>query len=523
MVDACGVAHTALCFQVTTLEQETMEVLSLVLSMKNTFTPINRIPPEALSLIPDHWGHQAEKDIIGLTHICHGWREIFTSHSLLWTHLDCKNTEKTRVYIERSKIQPLEISLTQSKSISYSDNALLMAAPYTNRLSSLTIRILSNTLSRLPDHFPFPAPLLNLKELKIVLDANSPSHAPAILNAIFPDHLSPLRMLSLSNVVTDLPWRNLSNLTMLEFRHVRRYTVDPLFMGKLLDFFESAPLLRKITLHDSIPNSSTVSPGRVISLLNLENLAVGNLPAHSTFLDHLSIPRCALLNLRFSFSEGNPTTPLCFTNFGNFDITTINLLVDKHPWTRMRLNGPSGVLRMCSIQKNWSTPSLLQSLSKFDLSKARRLSVAAHHFSSSGYRIQVTFIFHTLLLMNNLRTLTLIEGHDLPFIQALNPEENESHTVPCPKLEELVVYIWSQHCLCPGKLIEIARNRAMRFSKLSSITIIDLGKDYDKSHKETILELRKYVSRVEFRLDVSPPDWDAVFGDRGDDEHDDEL
>lgn len=117
-VDACGVAHTGLCFQVTTLERKTLEVFSLVLSMKNMFAPINRIPPEALSLIPDHWGHQAEKDIIGLTHVCHGWREIFTSRSSLWTHLDCKDTEKIRVYIDRSRSHSLEISLKKLKDTS---------------------------------------------------------------------------------------------------------------------------------------------------------------------------------------------------------------------------------------------------------------------------------------------------------------------------------------------------------------------------------------------------------------------
>jgi len=506
---------TGFCFQVTTIERETLEVLSLVLSMKNTFAPINRITPEALSLIPDHWGHQEEKDIIRLTHVCHGWREIFTSRSSLWTHLDCKNTEKTRVYIERSRSHPLEISLKKLKNTSYSNDALLVAAPYTNRLGSLTIHIHSNALSRLLNHFHFPAPLL--KELKITLNLNNPSHDPAILNTIFPDHLSPLRMLSLSNVVTDLPWRNLSNLTVFEFHHAR-YTVDPLFMGKLLDFFESVPLLRKISLHDSIPNSSTVSPGRVVPLLALEDLAINNLPAQSIFLDHLSIPRCASLNLCFAFPGGSPTVPLCFINFGNFNFATINLFMDEGSWARMRLSGPSGVLRTCGVRQDWSTPSLLQSLGKFDLSKARRLSVTAYSLSPN-YKINDSPIFHPLLLMNNLRTLTLVKVNDLSFIRALDPEENKSHIVLCPELEDLVIYISSQMSLSSEQLKEMVRNRAARSSKLSSITIINLSEPY-RSHNHAIFSLKKYVSRVEYRLEASLPDWDAVFGDRGGDEYD---
>jgi hypothetical protein len=131
------------------------------------------------------------------------------------------------------------------------NDALLMAVPHINRLGSLTISVPSNILSSLFNYFPFPAPLL--EELKILLRLNCPRSESVIPSIIFPDHLSPLRKLSLSNVVTDLPWRNLSNLTVFEFHHFSGM-VDPLFMGQLLDFFESAPLLREIALHDQFRN-----------------------------------------------------------------------------------------------------------------------------------------------------------------------------------------------------------------------------------------------------------------------------
>ena len=375
----------------------------------------------------------------------------------------------------------------------------------------------SNALSGLLNHFPFPAPLL--KELKITLNLNNrASNDPAILNAIFPDHPSPLQKLSLCNVVTDLPWRNLSNLTVFEFRPAQRTLVDSHFMRKLLDFFESVPLLKNIELFDSIPDSPTVSPGRVIPLLALENLAIRNLPAKSTFLNHLSIPRCALLDLHFSFSGFGPTIPFCFFNFGNPDVTTINLLVYATPWTRMQLRGPGGVLRMSGNMYKWSAPLLLQSLGKFDLSKARRLSVTANPFPSD-YKIEDSLVFHTLLPMNDLRILALTKVCDLPFIQALNPEENQSHTLLCPVLEDLVIYVTSQDYVHLERLKNMARNRAVRFSKLSSITIIDLSEG-QQHHSHAIFSLKEYVWRVECKLEASPPNWDAVFGDRGDDEYD---
>ena len=249
-------------FQVAALEQDTLAALSLLRSMRNTFVSINRIPPEVFSLILDYWERQdAERDAIALTHVCHGWREIFTSRSSLWTHLDCKDAEKTHTHIGRSRSHPLEISLMRWERIPYCNDALLMAIPHIGRISSLTIYVLSDALSRLLNHFPFPAPFL--KELKIVLHYDGLAHDPrpaTIPNTILPDCSPPLRKLRLSNVATDLPWRNLSNLTVFEFRHFPD-TVDSLFVGQLLNFFESAPLLRKITLHDSIPTSSAVPSG----------------------------------------------------------------------------------------------------------------------------------------------------------------------------------------------------------------------------------------------------------------------
>jgi hypothetical protein len=62
--------------------------------------------------------------------------------------------------------------------------------------------------------------------------------------------------------------------------------------------------------------------------------------------------------------------------------------------------------------------------------------------------------------MNDLRALTLTQCHNLPFILTLNPRNNPSNLVICPKLEELVLY---------------AEERTSRGTKLPSITIVDFG------------------------------------------------
>ena len=483
--------------------------------MKNTSAPINCIPPEVLSLIPDYWEHRhAEKDTIALTHVCHRWREVFTSRPSLWTHLDCRNADKTRVYIERSKSLPLKITLSEFYRAEYCDDALLTALPSLSRSDSLTISVFtSNTLSNLLDNLPFSA--LLLKEMEIILLQGNYARGVAVPSSIFPEHLSPLRKLSLSRVVTDLPWRHLSNLSVFEFDRGIYPDAEPFVMTKLLDFFESTPLLRKIVLRNFTLDSSTISPGRVVPLPNLKRFTANPFPALSTFFDHLSIPTGASLKMYFSFPESRHPIPVCLVNnFSDLHITTINLLLSASWHANMRLYGPSGKLHTSGEWGTWDGSTFFLSLCKFDLSNAQGLSVATY-MPQPQFEIKDSPIFQPLLSMNNLRTLVLIETDHTPFTRALNPAENEFNTVLCPALEALVLYVERLSSLAIEDLKKMASGRAKRFSTLSSITIIGLGEAHPTKE---VLSLREHVRRVEYKLEISPPSWDAVFGDNRDDE-----
>ncbi|KAF9641910.1 hypothetical protein BDM02DRAFT_3075831, partial [Thelephora ganbajun] len=116
------------------------EVLRLVRSMKNNFAPINRIPPEIFSLIPRHLNERdVDKNLITLTHVCRGWREVLIGDSSLWTRLDCVDAEKTRAYIERSKFLPLEFALCRHGYSPYREDVFLLAVPHTSRAASISI------------------------------------------------------------------------------------------------------------------------------------------------------------------------------------------------------------------------------------------------------------------------------------------------------------------------------------------------------------------------------------------------
>jgi hypothetical protein len=211
------IATDACCIQLDILEQDVFEILHLIRSWRNRLAPVNRIPPEILALIPDFWNDDDDEDdkgrsLITLTHVCQAWREVFISRPSLWTDLDCKGEDKTRVYLERSKSLPVSLSLNTA-------NRLPPYRPFSDiiphvieRLGSLTLRAAPEELQDITGHLSRPAP--RLEKLFICGNSDSdPRHNPVLTPALFNGDLSLLRKLHLESVYTELPWRNMVSLT----------------------------------------------------------------------------------------------------------------------------------------------------------------------------------------------------------------------------------------------------------------------------------------------------------------------
>jgi hypothetical protein len=231
--------------------------------MKNHFAPINRIPPELFSLISKYLGKgNMDKTLIAMTHTCRTWRELLTTCPSLWTRLDCVSIDKTHIYIERAKSSPLEIALHRVPS--HLEDTFLLVTPHICRLRSLSIIGRRDLPEYLTLHLSCPIPLL--EELRIILTYNP---TPVLNNMLFNGNLSSLRTLSLTGVITHLPWKDLSKLTTFELCYVPE---DKIPITKLLNFFMNAPHLANITFHHSIPTSSHAPPEQVVSLPHLKNL-----------------------------------------------------------------------------------------------------------------------------------------------------------------------------------------------------------------------------------------------------------
>ena len=488
-----------LCFQVDVLERDVSELLSLVRRMKNTFAPINRIPREILSTLPDYLSEEytADQDLITLTHVCNGWRELFISCPFLWTYLDCKNVEKTRAYIERSKSSLLEVYFRAEEYSPLPYDAFLLTVPHIGRLKSLYLSGSSVNLVEITNaYFYCPAPFLERLHVHYSL-----SNRHAIETPFFDGNLPSLQALHLDGVVTSLPWENLANLTTFDFRNVPS---DDISVTQLLDFFECAPLLSDITLFHASPTASDASLGRVVPLPSLKCLAIITQPVHSTLLNYLSIPSGTSLVLRSGFSnEAFPIPDHLLKTFENLNLSHITSIdIECSRGVGLQLNGPSGRLR---VRSDWlgavtSLPIIqhqaLRSLSHFHTSATEKLTITEYKNSLSP-EIQKSPPYQTLLAMDALRTLVLVKCHNIPFVSALDPSKIPSGALVCPKLGELVLHIKKEKWFCINELLEMAKERDSKGARLSTITIISW---HEFVPTEEVLELRNHVSHVKYRL-----------------------
>jgi len=368
----------------------------------------------------------------------------------------------------------------------------------------------------LPDVFNqlnCPAPILEKLEINLSLKPT-----PILDSALFGGDLSYLRELRLGKAIMHLPQNNLKNLKV--------FTLQSYLPGhkvtELLDFFESAPLLQTVELMDSIPRASDAPPERMVSLRHLKTLTIGADAPHYTLLDHLHISHGASLRLGFGFGGGEPPfldyDPERSPNLGNLThITKINLLFDSQR-KHVRLSGPSGGLRLFA---DWEAPGtsqctmdqrILLSLSPSILATVQKLAISEYGHPVLGGAEKCP-VFQTLSSTPNLRTLTLIDCNNLPFIVALNPEEAPFGVTLCPNLEELVFYNTSRDLFHTKSLVDMAKSRASRGEKFLSVTVINPG---ELTPGKEVFDLEGHVGYMEYRAEDAPLTWDDFPGEEDD-------
>ena len=425
--------------------------------------------------------------MVKLTHVCQSWREIFVSRSSLWTYFDCENAGETRVYLERSRSSPIEVWLGRDERLLPGDPFFEILPRAISHLHELCVVGSPENLQDITPRLYHPAPLL--ERLTIVIEdiELEPQRSPVVTAALFDGDLSSLCELSLHCIRTDLPWRNMANLTSF----VLGYTpLDKLSTGQLLDFFDSAPHLQTVDLH-SVPLAPSDLNGRLVSLACLKSLLIYGRRPTSLLFDHLLIPAGAELTTELEppCSQIEDHLPRSLKSLQNLhDFTRLRLYVDERG-SNVRIAGPNGKIHMDTLCSSDDTSTVLESIAQLNTSTVKRLKIIKTKPPSKELPDQA------LLPMKDLRTLTISQCDNLPsFIHALDPDMNSSNVVVCPKLEKLILRVSKKRVSDVECVIGMAAARVWWGAKLKSIRISSRGKFVPKS----MSELGKHVLHLEY-------------------------
>ena len=161
------------------------------------------------------------------------------------------------------------------------------------------------------------------------------------------------------------------------------------------------------------------------------------------------------------------------------------------------LSGPSGSFSLSCWRENPAISSItidshfFRSISPRILSTTERITIF-DYVHPVPVDVEEWPIFKTLLSTNNLHTLGLYRCNDKPFIFALDPGKNSFKIVLCPSLKELIITVASRGLI--DGLVSMAKERASRGAKLSSITIIPATIPVSETE---VLELREHVTQVD--------------------------
>ena len=255
------------------------------------------------------------------------------------------------------------------------------------RLKSLDVFATPKKFQVIAAQFSYPAPLL--KSLMIEVEClPQPHRSPVIPVTFFNGDLSSLRELDLKCVRTELPWRNMVNLTSFILASTPPGEIST---KQLLDFLESAPRLHKFELYCT-PLASSDNSGRLVSLTHLKNLAIhGNQPT-SLLFDHLLIPvgvvsETELESPRYPLEDHLPRSLDNLRNLSGF--TQLHLHLEGRDLD-VQFGGPSGRARMSSLRPQGDiTRSVLESLARFDTPAVKQLEVIHNNPPSDDLPYQV--------------------------------------------------------------------------------------------------------------------------------------
>ena len=272
--------------QISVVEQDLCGILRTTREIMNTSIPISKLPPEILSRILEHRVH--EQTLIAATHVCQYWRSTLIFNPSLWTcflFVTQPDVARTLAYLERSKLTPIDVSITMGSP--QSAEALEYLAPHASRMRFCLIDGSDTDAQMVFSLFHNPAPLLRRLEIYSYecsrLSQTIPSFTVAAGAYQCPSPFS------------------LPNLT--EFTLSRRDGAGSFRLNTVFQFLSYAPRLQKLRISTTDGILQEIALDQVISLESLVELEYNCRPA-DRILPCLRLPRLKQLQVYSSPESG---------------------------------------------------------------------------------------------------------------------------------------------------------------------------------------------------------------------------
>ena len=436
-----------------------LDLIPLLVSWKNSFVGVNRLPPEMLARMGRFLSNH---DLRAGLRVCRYWYNAMMSPEL-WSDIDLDQTHGARVFLARSKGAPVDIKITQPPE----EIQLSILSTCSLRVRSLNISSYA-VRNHLLTHFSnTPAPLM--RSLRIIRGPGSPTYSQ-LPSTFFTGNLPSLRTLVLSDISSDLTNFFLPNLTTFELRHVWNLNAT-LSLSNLLDFLERSPLLENLHFNYHSRYDDTVAPKRVVALYHIKCISISGqllIPndASRGLLAHLSLPSGVVVRLSI-YIRGLDTDIVARTIPLRHDLIPCTKLLKKIAFKRLSsgscvvvFSGDNGVLR---ISASWRGAfevcgaKAICSFGPLDVSGVETLVVG-------NYRDTREHFTQALRSLVNLRSLTLWHCDNEISLYTLRQEGTS------PRLRYLAIKSHGNKAHV-GDLLEMAKVRKLRDQELETLSL----------------------------------------------------
>ncbi|KAH9950619.1 hypothetical protein B0H21DRAFT_501933 [Amylocystis lapponica] len=509
----------------TSVEKILMSAISVVRSSLNSFSAINRIPPEILALIfqsvPSSYGElpppgvptmwprpsiTSSSEALPLTLVCHHWCQVAITEPSLWSSIDTGHMPPmTRVKASALKVYS-----------GGAPNKVLNAVTTSHGLQIAELHLLDvPERHSLHDHhcLRFPAPSLEYLTLSRTARCDRRTKDPSFL---FQGNVPRLRVLVMQSI-SWLPRNRFNNLTHLCISDTSEsgYT-PPWNLPELLTFLSGCSKLQDLALSglnsfvndDETTAAITLQDLRRLSLRGLSDVTFAWILTH--VLSHVPITMCLL---ELDFDDPQPALLSTLHRVGPTDgITGLTITMEDDCFTITASGTPCGIrigLDIWSVDgPHWA--STLRSI--WSLDGVRELRIGRHAL------IELENPAMLLHLLPSLTTLVLSDcseedcgcsEHDRviawlsPMFNAFTCSVGDSFSPPCPRLSTLRIWLRTG-VHAPESFRDLAATRARQEHPIEHL-VVDCRADNLHHANFASWDVSRHVASFRCRLNEEPP------------------